>query len=217
MKTKLLLLLLAFLSVTIVSAQMTVQQDENTVGFNVDDNTDGDDWDANGNPIYLYLNIPAEQSTNGIGSEPLGPWPGAIMNDIGGNFYKISVDLSSFYQDGVTIWEIFYTYNDNNGNQNPAGNGFSATDVGYVPITTLSTLDVESNDSKFNVINGQLVVSQNESISVNVYNITGQLVKTFTQINLDSNNSLDLNLIENQLYLVRIESQNGIKVIKTVR
>jgi len=219
MKTRILLFLVAILSLSVARAQIRVQQDDNTVTFNLDDNADGDDWDANGNPIYLYLNIPASEASNGVAWEPLGPFPGGRMNSLGDNFYKITIDLSDFYPDGTTIFEIFYTYNDNMGNQNPLTGGFNATDASFVPLTisTLSTVDFEENKTEFNIINGQLVVSQNESISVNVYNITGQLVKTFTQINLDSNNSLDLNLIENQLYLVRIESQNGIKVIKTVR
>ena len=52
MKTKLLLLLLAFLSVTIVSAQMTVQQDENIVGCNLDINNSLD-LDLNENGLFL--------------------------------------------------------------------------------------------------------------------------------------------------------------------
>lgn len=216
MKTRLLLLFLAFFSLTMVSAQMRVQQESNTVTFIVDDTVDHDDWDANGDPIYLYLNIPASEASNGVGWEPLGPWPGMPMFDLGGDQYKITIDLSDFYPAGTTIFEILFTYNDNMGNQNPIADGFNATDHSYVPLTTLSTLDFEENDTTFKIINGNLVVSQNENISVSVYNVTGQLVKSFTNINLDINNSLDLNLDKNGLFLVRIESKKGIQVIKTI-
>jgi hypothetical protein len=218
MKARLFVFVLTIFTLTSALAQMRVQQDGNTVTFIVDDNIDGDDWDANGNPIYLYLYIDSSGASNSMSSEPLGAWPGTEMFDLGGNIYKRTIDLSDFYPEGTTVFEIQFTYNDNMGNQNPTTGGFNATDFSYIPITitTLSTLDFEENKTEFNIINGQLVVSKNETVSVNVYNITGQRVKTFANINLDSNNGLDLNLNKNQLYLVRIESQNGIKVIKTV-
>lgn len=217
MKAKLLLFLLTVISFTMVSAQVRVQQDANTVTFVFLDTIDGDVWDANGNPVYIYLFIDTEDTTNGISTEPLGSWPGTQMIDLGDDAYKVSTILSDFYPNGTTISEIYYTLNDNMGNQNPLTGGFSAVEASYVPITTLSTIDIEENNTTFNIINGQLVVSQNETVSVQVYNITGQLVKSIAPINLNADNRLDLNLSENQLYLVKIESQKGVKVIKTVR
>ncbi|MFD2824335.1 T9SS type A sorting domain-containing protein [Lacinutrix iliipiscaria] len=216
MKTRLLLLLLGVLCVTIANAQMRIQTDDNFVTFNVDDTFDGDDWDANGNDIYLYLFIDASDASNGISSEPLGSFPGTIMASLGADLYKVTIDLSDFYPNGTTIDEIYYTYNDNMGSQNPASGGFSGLAASYVPVTTLSTSDIEKNELSFSIVNGQLMASKNETISINVYNINGQLVKHYTNINISANTSFDLNLNKNKVYFVQLESGNTTQVIKTI-
>ena len=216
MRTKLLFLLLFSLGLAQVSAQMSVASNGNLVTFTFDDANDMGEWDANGNPIYLYLYVNASDTSNNMFSEPLGNWPGTILPSVATDIYEITIDLSNFYPPGTTINEINYIFNNNLGNQNPSSGGFSAVTAGFVPITTLSTLDFENTSNSFTVVNGYLHATKHENVSLFIYNLKGQLVNRIDTVNIDSNSSVDLSLDRNTLYFVRIVSEQGIKTIKTI-
>ena len=81
--------------------------------------------------------------------------------------------------------------------------------------SVLSTEEFNANNT-YKIIKGRLFGKVNEQVNINIYNLTGQLVKTFSNVNLNSNTSFNLELKENQLYLVRLQSQNGIKTLKAI-
>jgi len=83
---------------------------------------------------------------------------------------------------------------------------------------TESVLSTEAFASKtsYKIIKGHLYGTSNESVNINIYNLTGQLVKTYSDVSLNSNASFNLELKANQLYLVRLQSQSGMKTLKTI-
>ncbi|MDO6597735.1 T9SS type A sorting domain-containing protein [Oceanihabitans sp. 2_MG-2023] len=83
---------------------------------------------------------------------------------------------------------------------------------------TESSLSIEEFDfnNSYKVINGHLYGNLNEQVNINIYNVSGQLVKTYNNINVNANASFNLELKANQLYLIRLQSPSGIKTFKTI-
>ena len=109
MKTKLLFTLLFAFAIQFSSAQMTIHtgtatDNGNNLYFQFIDILPGDIWDANGNPINLYVWVDAADVSNGEFHELAGAWPGTAMieNQFLSDFYDLTLDLSSF----LSCWNL---------------------------------------------------------------------------------------------------------------
>ncbi len=211
MKTKLLFTLLLALVIQFTYAQMTITQNGDIVTFTFDDNTSGDVWDANGNPINLYSWIDAVDTSDGNFNTIFGGWPGTVMTDNGGNIYELSVDLSTYYPNGTLISEIKYILNGVGGQTAD----LLGTAAGYTPFT-LSLLRTNQQNNELKFINGKLLGNNNVVYNITVYNILGQITKSYKNQNLSQNNGLDLGLAKNQIFIIRTESVEGSKFIKII-
>ena len=80
---------------------------------------------------------------------------------------------------------------------------------------SLSTEAFDLNNT-YKIIKGHVFGTSKESVNISIYNLTGQLVKTYSDVSLHSNTSFNLELQANQLYLIRLQSQSGIKTLKTI-
>lgn len=214
MKKYLLLTLLLVFTLQLSIAQMSVSTVGNVVTFTFDDANDVGQWDANGNPIRLYIYVDAADASNNQFAELAGGWPGTEMTNLGSDIYELEVNLSNFYPDGTTINDIQYIFNNDFG-QNPGSGGFSAVAAGYVPTTTLSNQDLARENNAIKFTNGQLY-GNNSVYNINIYNVFGQLVKSFNNQNLLTNNGFDLNLNKNELFIVQVKSETTTKVLKVI-
>ena len=212
MKTKLLFTLFFAFIVQFTTAQVTITTAADVVTFTFDDNTGGDLYDAIGNPVYLYSWVDSTDASNGAFNTLAGGWPGTTMTDLGGNIYSFSVDLSTFYPTGTVISEIKFILNDNMGSQTA---DLLGTNYGYAPYT-LSILDITNQNNTISFIDGKLVGSDSVVYSIYVYNILAQQVKSFNNQHLNQNDGLDLNLPKNEIFIIKLESVQGSKIIKVL-
>ena len=217
MKTKLLFLLLCF-ATSILFAQMSTSRNGNLVTFSFDDNFGGDDWDTNGNPVNLYVFVLDTDASNNQFQELSNTFPGSAMTNIGGNIYELTVDLS-VYPPGTIISDISYIYTDNMGNQNPNGfgNQFSAVNrAGFSSFTTLTLNKYDLASLNYKVINGYLQSEVSHKIDVSVFDITGKLVSQLNDKLISNSEKLDLSISEKGIFLIRVNSEYGTKIIKTI-
>ena len=206
-------------------AQVTVTVSGTTVTLSSP--VPGADWGSS--PVNMYAYADSTDTTPNVPStvQILGDWPGMAMIDNGSGTFSVSVDLSTKFPVGTTINNFKFIYNSPDGGggyyQNPAGGspGFNITDpahaTGYSPvtITTMSTTDFVNIKNKSIVVNGQLRTALPGNLSLEIFEMGGKLVKSFKATS--TGNAIDLNLIKNGIYLVKITNGAQSEVVKFVK
>ncbi len=81
--------------------------------------------------------------------------------------------------------------------------------------TTLTALAVSNTDlkGKSSVVAGKLYTSQKGNLNLEVYEMSGKLIKSFTA----SGNAIDLNVTKTGTYLVKITNGTSKEVVKFVK
>lgn len=213
------LLLALFVSIT-TFAQLTVTVSGNTVTMKT--SIPSSDWGSAPVNLYAYAD-PADTSPNLPATvQILGGWPGTAMVDDGSGMYSVSVDLSTKFPVGTKVNNFKFIYNSPDGGggyyQNPGGGepGFNVTDpthaTGYSAVTTLGLTNLIDLKKKSVVVDGQLHTSLKGNLSLKIYEMGGKLVKSF-----DTNstgNAIELNLINNGIYIVKISNGATSEVVK---
>ena len=94
------------------------------------------------------------------------------------------------------------------------GSDFQSADAFTNGPTTLSTLAVSDTKvkAKFSIVSGQLYTTQKGNMNVEVYEMSGKLVKSFTAV--ATGNVIDLNVPKNGIYLVKISNGATSEVVK---
>ena len=82
------------------------------------------------------------------------------------------------------------------------------------PTVIVTTLAVGNNVllGKSTVINGKLITAQKGNLNLEVYEMSGKLVRSFKAVS--NGNAIDLNLNKNGLYLVKITNGTNREVVK---
>ena len=82
------------------------------------------------------------------------------------------------------------------------------------PTVIVTTLAVGNNVllGKSTVINGKLITAQKGNLNLEVYEMSGKLVRSFKAVS--NGNAIDLNLTKNGLYLVKITNGTHREVVK---
>ena len=78
----------------------------------------------------------------------------------------------------------------------------------------VTTLAVANNVllGKSTVINGKLITAQKGNLNLEVYEMSGKLVRSFKAVS--NGNAIDLNLTKNGLYLLKITNETHREVVK---
>ena len=219
---KLLLSFVLIASSFMVNAQLTVTVSGNTVTFSTP--IPGADWGSS--PVNLYAYAEPTDTAPNLPStvQIFGNWPGTALTDNGAGVFSASVDLSTKFPVGTKINNFKFIYNSPDGSggfyQNPGGGapGFNITDAahatGYTPVTiALLGLSNSANaKSNSNVINGQLRTGFKGNLSLEIYEMSGKLVKSFQAIS--TGNAIDLNVTKSGIYFVKITNGTSQEVVK---
>ena len=203
-----------------LNAQLTVTKSGNTITLTTP--IPGADWGSSPVNLYAYAESMDTTPMSPGTVQIFGNWPGKAMTDNGNGTFSVSVDLSTQFPTGTSINNFKFIYNSPDGMggyyQNPAGGapGFDITDpahaTGYSTVT-LATTNVSNGSKNSVVVNGQLRTELKGNLSLEVYDMSGKLVKSFTA----SGNAIDLNVNKAGTYLVKITNGASKEVVKFVK
>lgn len=160
--------------------------------------------------FYVHTWILAADNTENVLFEDEWTNSIVIMNwDSSAGAYVGTIDLNSklfnrsnnTVAGGTTVQKIGIVFKDQ---QNGATNQSGDTYVnGPTTLPVLAVSDVKGLSKKSVVVEGKLYTSQKGNLQLEVYEMTGKLVKT---LKVSANNSaIDLNLSRKGLYLVKVK------------
>ncbi|MEC5157385.1 T9SS type A sorting domain-containing protein [Chryseobacterium sp. MP_3.2] len=205
-----------------LNAQITVTRAGNTITLTTP--IPGADWGSSPVNLYAYAEPTDTTPMSPATVQILGNWPGKALTDNGNGTFSVSVDLSTQFPPGTTINNFKFIYNSPDGSggyyQNPAGGspGFNITDpahaTGYSTITLATTNLSNANKSSF-VVNGQLRTSLKGDIALEVYEMSGKLIRSFKAV--ATGNAIDLNVTKTGTYLVKITNGASQEIVKFVK
>lgn len=205
-----------------LNAQITVTKTGNTITLTTP--IPGADWGSSPVNLYAYADPTDTTPMSPATVQILGNWPGQAMTDNGNGTYSVSVDLSTKFPTGTTINNFKFIYNAPDGSggyyQNPAGGspGFNITDpthaTGYSTVTLATINSSNATKSSF-VVNGQLRTSLKGDIALEIYEMSGKLIRSFKAV--ATGNAIDLNVTKTGTYLVKITNGASQEVVKFVK
>lgn len=215
-------LFLSLFMTVFAMAQVTVEQEGNTVTFHFNPNAgtlmnnSGGELDLGGTTPNLYSWIDTDDLVGGDANYAVtGNWPGSAMNDNGDGSWSLTIDLGTLYDAGVQINEINWIINGNG--QQTADNQASAIGFTAVTISNMSVNDLRNNANQATAVGSDLYFNQTGNYQVAVYNANGKLMQQF-QTNATAGMVKSLNLNEKGIYFVQILNENGekqnVKVLK---
>ena len=169
--------------------------------------------------FYIHTWIPAAENTTGNGFDDSWGNSTVTMNwDAVANAYvgtinlntKVFTNSNNTVPQGTTVNKVGMVFKDL---QNGA-NRQSADTFANGP-TTLTALAVSNSDlkAKSSVVAGKLYTSFKGNVNLEVYEMSGKLVKSFTA----SGNAVDLNVTKTGTYLVKITNGTSKEVVKFVK
>lgn len=169
--------------------------------------------------FYIHTWIPAAENTTGNGFDDSWGNSTVTMNwDAVANAYvgtinlntKVFTNSNNTVPQGTTVNKVGMVFKDL---QNGA-NRQSADTFANGP-TTLTALAVSNSDlkGKSSVVAGKLYTSFKGNVNLEVYEMSGKLVKSFTA----SGNAIDLNVTKTGTYLVKITNGASKEVVKFVK
>ena len=205
-----------------LNAQITVTRSGNTITLTTP--IPGADWGSSPLNLYAYAEPMDTTPMSPATVQITGNWPGKPMTDNGNGTFSVSIDLAGQFPTGTSINNFKFIYNAPDGSggyyQNPGGGspGFSITDpahaTGYSTVTLATTNLSNANKTSF-VVNGQLRTALKGNISLEVYDMSGKLIKSFTAV--ATGNAIDLNVTKTGTYLVKITNGASQEVVKFVK
>lgn len=139
-------------------------------------------------------------------------WDNAVMAYVG----TINLNSKTFTQTnaqipvGTTVNKVGMVFKD----LQDGATKQSADTFAEGPTVIVTTLAVGNNVllGKSTVINGKLITPQKGNLNLEVYEMSGKLVRSFKAVS--NGNAIDLNLNKNGLYLVKITNGTNREVVK---
>ena len=139
-------------------------------------------------------------------------WDNAVMAYVG----TINLNSKTFTQTnaqipvGTTVNKVGMVFKD----LQDGATKQSADTFAEGPTVIVTTLAVGNNVllGKSTVINGKLITAQKGNLNLEVYEMSGKLVRSFKAVS--NGNSIELNLTKNGLYLVKITNGTHREVVK---
>ena len=169
--------------------------------------------------FYIHCWVPDTENTSGIGFDDSWGNSTVTMNwDSVANAYVGTIDLNTkvftnsnnTVPQGTTVNKVGMVFKDlQNGATKQSADMFANGP------TTLTALAVSNSDlkAKSSVVAGKLYTSQKGNLNLEVYEMSGKLVKSFTA----SGNAIDLNVTKTGTYLVKITNGASKEVVKFVK
>ena len=139
-------------------------------------------------------------------------WDNAVMAYVG----TINLNSKTFTQTnaqipvGTTVNKVGMVFKD----LQDGATKQSADTFAEGPTITVTTLAVGNNAllRKSTVINGKLITAQKGNLNLEVYEMSGKLVRSLKAVS--NGNAIDLNLTKNGLYIVKITNGTHREVVK---
>ena len=139
-------------------------------------------------------------------------WDNAVMAYVG----TINLNSKTFTQTnaqipvGTTVNKVGMVFKD----LQDGATKQSADTFAQGPTVIVTTLGVGNNVllGKSTVINGKLITAQKGNLNLEVYEMSGKLVRSLKAVS--NGNAIDLNLTKNGLYLVKITNGQHREVVK---
>ncbi len=220
-------LILAFFAAITISAQLTVQvTSPGVVKLTYGKTSDYSLYSPGFQVATFYVHVWSNAADNSTGTVYDDAWTNSnvTMNwDTTENAYVGTFNLASkvftngnkTFPAGTTINNLGFVFkNQQNGASNQSSNimatayGFTSTTI---PNITMG-VSINSVKSKSSVVAGKLYTSAKGNVSLSVYEMSGKLVKTMN-VKADGN-AIDLNVVKNGLYLVKITNGSENEVVK---
>lgn len=169
--------------------------------------------------FYIHTWIPAAENTTGNGFDDSWGNSTVTMNwNAAANAYVGTIDLNtktftssnSTVPQGTTVNIVGMVFKDlQNGATKQSADMFAN---GPTTLTALAVSNTNLN-AKSSVIEGKLYTSLKGNLNLEVYEMSGKLVKSFTA----SGNAIDLNVTKTGTYLVKITNGTSKEVVKFVK
>lgn len=139
-------------------------------------------------------------------------WDNAVMAYVG----TINLNSKTFTQTnaqipvGTTVNKVGMVFKD----LQDGATKQSADTFAEGPTVIVTTLAVGNNVllGKSTIVNGKLITAQKGNLNLEVYEMSGKLVRSFKAVS--NGNAIDLNLTKNGLYLVKITNGTHREVVK---
>ena len=139
-------------------------------------------------------------------------WDNAVMAYVG----TINLNSKTFTQTnaqipvGTTVNKVGMVFKD----LQDGATKQSADTFAEGPTVIVTTLAVGNNVllGKSTIVNGKLITAQKGNLNLEVYEMSGKLVRSFKAVS--NGNAIDLNLTKNGLYLVKITNGTNREVVK---
>ncbi|WP_452229492.1 T9SS type A sorting domain-containing protein [Lacinutrix sp. MEBiC02404] len=93
---------------------------------------------------------------------------------------------------------------------------FNIETLAYTITESSLSTDVFEAKNSFKIIKGHLYTSKSEKISISIYTINGQLVRSIKNYQAEGSSTIDLDLNRSTLYFVTIKTNDGLQTIKTM-
>lgn len=169
--------------------------------------------------FYIHTWIPAAENTTGNGFDDSWGNSTVTMNwNAAANAYVGTIDLNtktftssnSTVPQGTTVNKVGMVFKDlQNGATKQSADMFAN---GPTTLTALAVSNTNLN-AKSSVIEGKLYTSLKGNLNLEIYEMSGKLVKSFTA----SGNTIDLNVTKTGTYLVKITNGTSKEVVKFVK
>ena len=175
--------------------------------------------------FYVHCWSNAADNSTGVGLEDAWTNSTVMMNwDATAMAYvgtinlrsKIFTNTNNSFPVGTVVNNLGFVFKDMQNGATKQSGDLKASDYGFTS-TTIMVLATSNNtlSKKSAVANGKLYSAIKGDATISVYEMTGKMVKNFQA--KSNGNAIDLNIVNNGIYLVKITNGTQTEVVKFVK